>query len=120
VSYITLIITVPLTIFVALFAVSNTGDVTVGLWPLAQKLTLSSGVFGLLMLGGGFFLGALFVWIHSQKLRFKWWRESRRAARLEKELETLTVKNEKAAAEKPADGPVSPLTGHALALPPAK
>ncbi|MBI1214768.1 MAG: DUF1049 domain-containing protein [Alphaproteobacteria bacterium] len=92
-SYITLLITIPLTVFSVLFVVSNTGDVTLGLWPLERTFTLSSGVFGLLMLGGGFFLGALFVWIHSQKMRFNGWRATRRASRLEKELESLHEKS---------------------------
>lgn len=91
-SYLTLIITIPLTLFVILFAVSNNADVTVGLWPFEKEYTVSTWVFGLAMLGGGFFLGALFVWILSQKTRFQCWKETRRAARLEKELEALNKK----------------------------
>lgn len=91
-SYLTLIITVPLTVFAILFAVSNSADVTVGLWPFEKEYTVSTWFFGLAMLGAGFFLGALFVWILSQKTRFQYWKESRRAARLEKELEALNRK----------------------------
>lgn len=91
-SYLTLIITLPLTVFAILFAVSNSGDVTVGLWPLDQTHTVSIWVFGLAMLGVGFFTGALFVWILGQKTRFLYWKESRRAARLEKELDALNKK----------------------------
>lgn len=91
-SYLTLIITVPLTIFAILFAVSNSADVTVGLWPFEKEYTVSTWIFGLAMLGAGFFLGALFVWILSQKTRFQYWKETRRAARLEKELDALNKK----------------------------
>lgn len=91
-SYLTLVITIPLTVFAILFAVSNSADVTVGLWPFEKEYTLSVWTFGLAMLGAGFFLGSLFVWILSQKTRFQCWKESRRAARLEKELEALNRK----------------------------
>lgn len=113
-SYLTLIITLPLSVFAVLFAVSNAGDVTLGLWPLENRVTLSVSVFGLVMLGVGFFLGALFVWLHSQKLRFMHWKQSRRAAKLEKELGDLHKKNEAQAA---ADVQASPSPSQ-LALPP--
>lgn len=86
-SYVTLFITVPLTIFAALFAFSNTADVTVSLFPLEEEITIQLSLLGLGMLGIGFLSGALFVWIHSQKTAFRGWRAARRAERLEKELE---------------------------------
>lgn len=97
-SYLTLIITVPLTIFAVLFAVSNKAPVAVEFWPFTGVFETTINILGAVMLGGGFFLGALFVWIHSQKLRFKYWQESRKAARLEKELDLLHKKSESVSA----------------------
>ncbi len=91
-AYITLFITVPLTLFAVLFAVSNTGDVTVTLLPFDGKLTLGVYELGLGMMGIGFFFGALFVGIHSQKVRLNAWKQKRRAERLEKEIDGLREK----------------------------
>lgn len=95
--YLTYIITVPLTIFAILFAFSNSGDVTFYVWPGDDALshTVPVWALGLGFLGVGFFCGALFVWILDQKTRFRYWRESRRAARLEKELDRLHAAQEK-------------------------
>lgn len=90
--YVTLIITIPLTIFAVLFAISNGDDITLGLWPFDAKYTTPTYLFGLVMLGGGFFLGALFIWLLSQKTRLRLWQESRKTARLEKELDALHAK----------------------------
>jgi uncharacterized integral membrane protein len=84
---VTLLITVPLTIFAALFAFSNTAEVTLTLFPFEEQMTLQLSFLGLGMLGIGFLSGALFVWIHSQKTAFRGWQAARRASRLEKELE---------------------------------
>jgi len=92
-AYLTLLITIPLTLFALSFAIENEADVILGLWPLEQKLTLQTWQFGLGMLGAGFLSGALFVWLLSQKTRFLYWKESRRAARLEKELGDLHAKH---------------------------
>ncbi|MEZ0260577.1 MAG: LapA family protein [Alphaproteobacteria bacterium] len=96
-AYITLLITIPLTIFAGLFSLSNTGIVTLGLWPFENKVDFGVNIFGLAMLGIGFLLGALFVWIQYQKIRLKLWQESRKTARLEKELDSLRQKPETAA-----------------------
>lgn len=92
--YLTLAITIPLAVFAVLFAVSNTQDVTVGLWPFEGTRVFPLWVFALSLLGGGFLLGALFVWLLEQRTRFRYWRESRRSARLEKELEDLQKKQQ--------------------------
>lgn len=91
-AYLTLLITIPLTIFAVLFAISNDGDVALGLWPFDGRYTLPVWLFGLGLLGSGFFLGALFVWLLAQKTRFRYWQESRKSARLEKELEAIHAK----------------------------
>lgn len=97
-AYITLLITIPLTVFAALFSLSNTGVVTLSLWPFEKTIDFAVNIFGLAMLGSGFLLGALFVWLQYQKLRLKLWQESRKTARLEKELDSLRQKPETATA----------------------
>lgn len=96
-SYLTLLITIPLTIFAVLFAVSNDSDVTVRLWPLEGAHDMPVYALGLGMLISGFLLGALFVSILAQKTRFLFWKEQRKRARLEKELDSLHTKAHPAA-----------------------
>ncbi len=91
-AYLTLLITIPLTVFAILFAISNGDDISVGLWPLEGRYALPVWIFGLGLLGCGFFLGALFVWLPAQKMRFRYWQESRKSSRLEKELEAVYAK----------------------------
>jgi uncharacterized membrane protein YciS (DUF1049 family) len=101
-AYLTLIITIPLTLFALAFAASNSASVKFGLWPLDQTWELPLSILGLAMLGMGFLSGATFVWIIYQRLRFRHWQHGRKIARLEKELDTLNQKAE--ADQKPADG----------------
>jgi uncharacterized membrane protein YciS (DUF1049 family) len=90
-QYLTLLITLPITVFAVLLVLSNGTAVTLHLLPddAVFAVTLPLWQIALGLLGGGFFLGALFVWLLHQKVRFRFWQESRKAARLEKELEKL-------------------------------
>lgn len=100
-QFITLLITLPLALFAVLVVLANPEPVTLFLWPEDELLSLSLPLWQMTvgLLFGGFFLGALFVWLLSQKTRFRYWQESRKSARLEKELEDL---HSKAEAEKDA------------------
>jgi len=91
-KYLTWLITVPLTLFAVSFALSNDAEVQLSLWPFENTYKFGVNVSCLSFLGLGFFLGALFVWILNQKMRFKYWQETRKSARLEKELETLNAR----------------------------
>ena len=105
-AYLTLIITIPLTLFALAFAASNSASVKFGLWPLDQTWDVPLSILALGMLGLGFLSGAGFVWIMYQRLRFHHWQHKRKIARLEKELDGL---NQKAAEEKsPASTAVVP------------
>lgn len=90
-QYLTLLITLPLTVFAVLLVLSNSAEVTLYILPDEKDFALTVPVWqaALGLLGGGFLLGALFVWILHQKARFRYWQESRKTARLEKELEKL-------------------------------
>jgi uncharacterized membrane protein YciS (DUF1049 family) len=89
--YLTFLITLPLTVFSVLLVLSNGAAVTLSLLPdeeaFAFVLPLWQVALG--FLGAGFLFGALFVGILGQRARFRYWQQSRRAARLEKELEEL-------------------------------
>lgn len=90
-QYITLLITLPLAVVSVLVVLANPEPATVFLWPEDDvlKLTVPMWQLSVGLLFSGFFLGALFVWLHSQKTRFRYWQEARKSARLEKELEEL-------------------------------
>ncbi len=90
-QYITLLITLPLAIVSVLVVLANPEPATVFLWPEDDvlKLTVPMWQLSVGLLFTGFFLGALFVWLHSQKTRFRYWAAARKSARLEKELEDL-------------------------------
>lgn len=109
-KYLTWLITLPLTVFALSFALSNDAEVQLSLWPFENTYKSGINVFGLSLLGAGFFLGALFVWILDQKMRFKYWQETRKSARLEKELETLNarppVTPQNAGAPNPGEAPL--------------
>lgn len=114
-QYLTLLITLPLTVFAVLVVLSNSSDVTLFLLPDEQSFSVTVPLWQatLGLLGGGFFLGALFVWTLHQKARFRYWQESRKCARLEKELDKIHAaetarKDAEAAARaavKPAETP---------------
>lgn len=95
-QFITLLITLPLALFAILVVLANPEPVTLFLWPEDELLSLSLPLWQMTvgLLFGGFFLGALFVWLLSQKTRFRYWQEARKSARLEKELEDIHAKAE--------------------------
>lgn len=90
----TLFITLPLTLFALSFALSNSLPVGVSLWPFTFGATpaLSLGLLGVVLLGSGFFFGAVFVGVWSQHWRFRAWQQQRRAERSERALEAFEKK----------------------------
>jgi len=85
-SYLTVIITLPVTLFLVWFSIANTGDVTLSLWPVDGALTVGLSFFAAALVLSGFFLGSLFVALLSQRTRLKYWQEKRKNARLEKDI----------------------------------
>lgn len=94
-AYLSLFVTVPLTVLAVLFVVSNTADVSVYFYPGSEPLTAPFYVTGLVLLLGGFLAGAIFVSLHAQKTAFRFWQEKQKSARLEKDLDDLHRKVEK-------------------------
>lgn len=90
-QYLTLLITLPLTVIAVLVVLSNGADVSLHFFPDDKTFTLTAPLWQIVLgfLLAGFLFGALFVWILHQKARFRYWQESRKTVRLEKELEKL-------------------------------
>lgn len=92
----TVFITLPLTLFALSFALSNSLPVGVNLWPFtfAAMPSPSLGVLGVVLLGSGFFLGAVFVGLWSQHWRYRAWQQQRRAERAERDLAAFEKKQQ--------------------------
>ena len=112
-SWVTLFITVPLTVMTLVFTVSNTADVDVALTPFDPPMTVPLYAVVLAALAIGFFCGAGFVWVQSTKIRMKRWKETRRANSLEKEL--AEEKERKSTAVQDNARPALPTASEALA-----
>jgi uncharacterized integral membrane protein len=78
-----LIVTVPITVLVVLFAVSNLDSVTLRLRPFPFDMTLPIWALTLVVLFVGFILGAIVTWVGDRKRR----RDGRLMARRVIELE---------------------------------
>ena len=89
IKIINLVITVPLTLFVLLFAVSNTQDVTVSLNLIGLDTTLPLYIISLGLMAAGFICGCVLVWLNLYGYRIKYWSLSRKNAKLEGEIENL-------------------------------
>ena len=85
----TFLITVPLSLFVLLFAVSNTQEMTVSLLILDQSMSLPVYVAVLGLMALGFLAGGVLVWLNLYGYRIKYWRLSRQQPKLEAEIERL-------------------------------
>ncbi|MDA0341562.1 MAG: LapA family protein [Proteobacteria bacterium] len=81
----TSIVTLPITIAVVLFAVSNRNIVEVQFWPLPGTLDLPLYVIGLVTMVVGFLIGGVIAWLGGA--------ESRHRARMaERDIRSLEIK----------------------------
>lgn len=85
--YVSLLVTVPLTVFCLSFAMSNIRKVRVGLTPVGPEFELPLWLVGLGLMGIGFFCGALLLWLGTLRLRFSRRRALGQVARLEREMQ---------------------------------
>ncbi len=101
------IVTLPVAIVLATFAVSNRAMVDLTFWPLPYDLAAPLYLITLLMVVVGFLLGLLLGWLGSQPVRRERRRQRKRIVELEAELARLRVKPEPAVVSNlPAPGPV--------------
>ena len=69
------IIALPFLILFVLFALSNTGDVRLALWPTDYSVQLPLSIAMLIAMGAAFLIGSLLVWFSVLGA----WRRARRA-----------------------------------------
>ena len=115
------LITIPTTIVVILFAISNRGTVEVRLWPLPAEVDTPIYVLALVTLALGVLFGGVVAWLSGGAQRRRLRQAERRAARLETELSQ--TKSELKAARQTTDAGTNTVTntGATPALPaPAK
>jgi uncharacterized integral membrane protein len=74
------------TVLLIPFAISNREPVSLGLWPLPFLVDLPLYLLVLLLLFGGFIIGAAATWIAGRHIRRELRRRRRRAEALEREL----------------------------------
>lgn len=101
--WLSLLITLPVTLAVVLFAVSNRSAVTAELFPLPFTLEAPFYLFVLVAIIVGLVTGSAITWIYGHQARASARREAKRAAKLEKELIELRAVALKADAA-PASG----------------
>lgn len=87
---------VPLLVLLALFALSNTQDVEVSLWPFDLVWVAPLGLAVLLAAGMAFLLGAVLAWTSALPARRRAARVEQAAKLLEAELAALRAKEEQA------------------------
>jgi uncharacterized integral membrane protein len=87
--YVSWILTIPLTLIVISFAVSNRGQILFQLWPLPEGVNLPAFlvIFGALIFG--IFIGGSAAWLSSLKFRNLARRRHRQIIKLESELASL-------------------------------
>ena len=84
--FLSFLITLPLTLLVVDFAVSNRQSVPMGLFPLVDQVEMPLFLPVVLALVIGLLAGAVFVWLSGHGTRVKARREAKRAQQLEREL----------------------------------
>jgi uncharacterized integral membrane protein len=80
------LVTVPVTLLLIIFAVSNREPVTVTLWPLPDLIEAPLCFVVLLGALAGFFIGAVIAWLGGRRWRQDARRRGRRIEALEREL----------------------------------
>ena len=86
---ISLLITIPVTLFVIFFAVSNTQDVTVYFNIFDWSLSAPFYAISLGLMAAGFIIGALLVWLNLYSYRIRYWQAQRQISRYEKRIDDI-------------------------------
>ena len=107
-----LLVTVPLTLAVISFVLSNRQETAVGLWPLPSALEMPVWFLGLSALVVGFITGGFVSWLGGHARRVRGHRLERRVRELERTLAETEARADAAekrlaAANRPADPPAS-------------
>ena len=114
-KYFSWIITLPITVVVVIFALSNMHEVTFGLWPFDDTVTLELFIAVLATFLVGFLCGGVVVWFSDGKVRRRARKAEFEAAGLKQENASLKHQAARQAAERAhkadasATGDVAPL-----------
>jgi uncharacterized integral membrane protein len=87
-----LIVTLVLSLPLVLFALSNTGIVWLGLWPMDYSLDVHLSLAILVAMAIAFLLGAFVVWVSELGQRRRARRAERTVRLLEAQIEALTAR----------------------------
>jgi len=87
--FLSLLITLPLSVFVILFAVSNTQNATVNFNILDAHFTLPQYGITLGMMALGFIAGSLLVWLNLYHYRIRYWQTQKKLQRYEEKHEAI-------------------------------
>jgi len=94
-------ITVPITLVVVLFAVSNRHVVSMELWPLPGALAAPLFLPFLIAIAAGFVLGGTIAWSGELGHKMRANRAEKRAEDLERELAVMRIREEEIRAQVP-------------------
>ena len=83
------IIVIPIVLLLIVFAASNPTPVTLALWPTQWSVSAPLSVATLVIAIVFFIVGAFLVWVPAQATRMRAGAASRKAARLESQVEKL-------------------------------
>ena len=86
------LISLPLTLLIILFAVSNRGPVDIAFWPTTYQITVPIYALALLMIVVGFVLGGSIVWTEATGDRVRARRYRRKSESLEQDLEKAKMR----------------------------
>ncbi len=112
-KYFSWIITLPLMLFVVVFALSNMHEVTFGLWPFDDTFTLELFIAVLVTFVLGFICGGTVLWFSDGKVRRRARRAESEAAGLKQENANLKHQISREAAERAHKGGASATGGTA-------
>ena len=100
VKYLSWIITLPITVIVVIFALSNLHEVTFGFWPLDDTIPLPLYIAVLSTFLIGFICGGVVLWFSAGKVRRRARRAEFEAAGLKQENASLKQQASRQAAER--------------------
>jgi len=85
-------ISIPLTLLIILFAVSNRGPVDIGFWPTTYEITVPIYALALVMIVVGFVLGGTLVWTEATGDRVRARRYRKKSEALAEDLEKTKMR----------------------------